>query len=134
MAENPGRVRAFLRAVKRATDFVLTQPEKAWAEYVDFKPAMKTEVNQKIFERSFAYFSKDLQNVQRDWNKVTDYGKRLGVLSMDFEPNKTNGFLDWPLGGESKNPTDDQKRMAVLQNGVATKGGFHRLEVEQVQV
>ena len=32
LAENPKKVRAFLRAVKRATDFVLSEPEAAWAE------------------------------------------------------------------------------------------------------
>lgn len=134
VAENPAKVRAFLRAVKRATDFVLEQPEAAWLEYVDFKPVMGTELNRKIFERSFAYFSKDLKNVKRDWQKVTNYGKRLGVLSADFEPNYTNEYLEWALAGESQDPTGDQKRMAELQSNVADKGGFRRLEVEEIQV
>lgn len=56
-----------MKAVKKATDFVLAEPEKAYAEYVDMKPIMGTSLNKKIFERSFAYFSKDLQNVKRDW-------------------------------------------------------------------
>jgi len=56
-----------MRAVKSATDYVLAEPEKAWDDYVDFKPAMGTALNRKIFERSFAYFSKDLKNVERDW-------------------------------------------------------------------
>jgi pyrimidine precursor biosynthesis enzyme len=67
LSENPEKVTKFMRAVKRATDYVLTEPEKAWADYVDFKPVMGTELNRKIFERSFAYFSKDLKNVERDW-------------------------------------------------------------------
>lgn len=129
VAENPDKVRAFMRAVKRATDFVLEQPEKAWAEYVDFKPVMGTPLNRKIFERSFAYFSKDLKNVKRDWEKVTKYGKRLGVLDAGFEPNYTNEFLDWALEAESKDPTGDQKKMADLQENVVLNGGFHRLEV-----
>lgn len=132
VAENPDKVRAFLRAVKRATDFVLEQPEEAWLEYVDFKPVMGTELNRKIFERSFAYFSKDLKNVQRDWQKVTRYGKRLGVLSADFEPNYTNEYLEWTLAGESQDPLGDQKRMAELQSNIADKGGFRRLQVEEI--
>lgn len=56
-----------MRACKKATDFVLAEPEKAYDEYVDMKPIMGTALNRKIFERSFAYFSQDLQNVQRDW-------------------------------------------------------------------
>ncbi|KAK4138484.1 NMT1-domain-containing protein [Trichocladium antarcticum] len=130
ISENPDKVRAFMRAVKRATDFVLAQPEQAWAEYVDFKPVMGTALNHKIFERSFAYFSRDLKNVQRDWEKVTKYGKRLCVLDEDFEPNYTNEFLEWALDADSSDPTGDQKRMAALQKDVAETGGFQRLEAQ----
>jgi pyrimidine precursor biosynthesis enzyme len=91
---------------------------------------MGTELNRKIFERSFAYFSKDLKNVRRDWDKVTKYGKRLGVLDDSFEPNYTNSYLEWTLSGESSDPTGDQKRIAQLQKDVAASGGFHRLEAE----
>ncbi|KAI8952301.1 NMT1-domain-containing protein [Xylaria longipes] len=131
---NPDKVHAFLRAVKKATDFVIAQPEKAWAEYVDFKPAMDTPLNRKIFERSYAYFSKDLKNVKRDWQKVTAYGKRLGVLDASFEPNYTNEFLGWTLETDSQDPTGDQKRMVDLQKDVADKGGFFRLHADEVKV
>lgn len=90
LSENPEKVRKFMKAVKKATDFVLADPEAAWREYVDFKPVMGSELNRKIFERSFAFFSKDLRNVARDWAKVTKYGKRLGVLEESFVPNYTN--------------------------------------------
>lgn len=128
---NPGKVRAFMRAVKKATDFVLSSPAQAWAEYVDFKPAMGSELNRKIFERSFAYFSKDLKNVARDWEKVTRYGKRLGVLDEDFVPNYTNEFLEWDGEGEQVDPTGDQKKMVELQQEIAEKGGFKRLDVKR---
>lgn len=88
---------------------------------------MGTELNRKIFERSFAYFSKDMKNVERDWNKVTAYGKRLGVLDSSFKPNYTNAYLEWALEADSSDPTGDQKRMAQLQKEVASSGGFHRL-------
>ncbi|TDZ40676.1 4-amino-5-hydroxymethyl-2-methylpyrimidine phosphate synthase [Colletotrichum trifolii] len=127
VAANPEKVRGFMRAVKRATDFVLEEPEAAWREYVDFKPVMGTALNRKIFERSFAYFSRDLKNVQRDWAKVTKYGKRLGVLDESFRPNYTNEFLEWAFDEDSQDPTGDQKRMIELQNEVACRGGFRRL-------
>lgn len=127
MAENPEKMQKFMRAVKRATDYVLTSPADAYKAYIDIKPEMASVVNTKIFERSFAYFSKDLKNVQRDWEKVTRYGKRLGVLSADFTPNYTNEYLQWTLDGDSADPTGDQKRMVVLQEQVAREGGFHRL-------
>ena len=50
---------------------------------------MNTPLNAKIFERSFIYMSKDLVNVDRDWQKVTNYCKRLEILSGDFVPNYT---------------------------------------------
>ncbi|KAJ9654371.1 Glycylpeptide N-tetradecanoyltransferase [Coniosporium apollinis] len=134
IAENPEKVCAFMRAVKKATDFVLAEPDKAFKEYVDFKPVMGTELNRKIFERSYAYFSKDLKNVARDWDKVTKYGKRLQVLDQNFQPNYTNEFLTWPLEGESADPTADQKRMVELQKDVASCGGFKRLEVSAAAV
>ncbi|KAF2628048.1 NMT1-domain-containing protein [Macroventuria anomochaeta] len=125
---NPDQVRAFLRACKRATDFVLASPDQAWKEFVDFKSSIDTPTNRKIFERSFAYFSPDMQNVQRDWEKVTRYGKRLGVLDESFAPNYTNEYLQWGLEADSTDPTGDQKRMVVLQQGVKEDGGFKRLE------
>ncbi|KAL1595382.1 Glycylpeptide N-tetradecanoyltransferase [Nothophoma quercina] len=125
---NPDRIRAFLRACKRATDFVLSSPDQAWKEFVEFKSAMDSPTNRKIFERSFAYFSPDLQNVRRDWDKVTRYGKRLGVLDEGFAPNYTNEFLGWELEADSNDPTGDQCRMVKLQQGVKENGGFKRLE------
>ncbi|KAI5785839.1 NMT1/THI5 like-domain-containing protein [Geopyxis carbonaria] len=126
LAANPEKVRAFLRACKRATDYVLAEPEAAYAEYADYKPTIGTEINRKIFERSFAYFSRDLQNVRRDWTKVTNYGKRLEVLPADYEPNYTNEYLGWELEGESADPTGDQKRMVAHQEEIKSKGGCRR--------
>jgi len=116
-----------MRSVKKATQYVLSQPEQAYATYIDIKPQMADPVNRKIFERSYAYFSEDLKNVERDWEKVTAYGKRLGVLEAGFQPNYTNEFLQWELVEQSSNPTEDQKRMAKLQHEVACTGGYHRL-------
>jgi pyrimidine precursor biosynthesis enzyme len=129
MIENPDEITKFMKAVKRSTNYVLTSPVAAYNTFIDIKPEMATVVNRKIFERSFAYFSKDLKNVQRDWQKVTKYGKRLGVLNEDFTPNYTNEYLEWTLEGDSADPTGDQKRMVVLQEQVAREGGFRRLDV-----
>lgn len=129
LSENPEKVTKFLKAVKKATDYVLAHPTEAYEEYVDVKPIMGTPVNRKIFERSYAYFSKDLKNVKRDWAKVTNYGKRLGVLDPSFESNYTNGFLSWELEPDSTDPLGDQKKMCELQRQVANEGGFRRVQV-----
>lgn len=129
LAANQDKVHKFMRAVKRATDAVIADPAGTYEEYIDFKPIMGTPVNRKIFERSYAYFSRDLKNVKRDWEKVTNYGKRLGILDASFEPNYVNSYLSWTLDEDSTDPTGDQKRMAELQNEVAANGGFKRLAV-----
>lgn len=129
LAANQDKVHKFMRAVKRATDAVIANPAGTYEEYIDFKPIMGTPVNRKIFERSYAYFSRDLKNVKRDWEKVTNYGKRLGILDASFEPNYVNSYLSWTLDEDSTDPTGDQKRMAELQNEVAANGGFKRLAV-----
>ncbi|KAN0080734.1 NMT1/THI5 like domain containing protein [Elaphomyces granulatus] len=129
LAAHADKAAKFMNAVKRATDYVLAEPSKAYEEYVDLKPLMGTPVNRKIFERSYAYFSSDLKNVRRDWEKVTKYGKRLGVLEEGFTPNYTNVFLAWKLEGDSADPMGDQKRMAELQEKVAKDGGYQRLQV-----
>ena len=74
LSENPEKVAKFMKAVKKATDYVLTNPALAYKEYIDVKPFMATSVNRKIYERSYAYFSKDLKNVQRT-------GRRLRTMT-----------------------------------------------------
>lgn len=127
IAQNPDKVTKFLKAVKRATDDVIARPAESYEAYIDIKPIMGTAVNRKIFERSYAYFSTDLKNVQRDWTKVTNYGKRLGVLDDSFVPNYTNEFLTWDLEKDSADPIGDQKEMCALQKKVALEGGFRRV-------
>ncbi|KAF2756782.1 thiamine biosynthesis protein [Pseudovirgaria hyperparasitica] len=132
IAANPTKIKSFLRAVKRATDYTLASPAEAFAQYIAIKPTMDTPVNHKIFERSYAYLSADLKNVQRDWDKVTRYGKRLGVLDAAFVPNYTNEYLGWVVEEESADPMGDQRRMVELQKDVACRGGFRRLQLGRV--
>lgn len=119
----PEKVVAFMRAVKKGTDYVIKEPTKAWAEYKAFKKTMNTPENEKIFERSFVYFSRDCANVPRDWSKVTNYCKRLGVVRPDFQPNMSNSYLTWELGPEDPNPTAKQIAIGQHQKEVAAAGG-----------
>ena len=93
IAENPQAVKKFLKAIKRATDYMLAHPREAWAEYGNFKPTMQTDLNTKKFQRCYAYFSESLYNVHRDWRKVNNYGKRLDILPENYVPNYTNEYL-----------------------------------------
>ncbi|KAF9572695.1 glycylpeptide N-tetradecanoyltransferase, partial [Lunasporangiospora selenospora] len=65
------------------------------------KPHMHSEVNRKIYQRSFRYMSRDLKNVQRDWDKVTKYSRRLEIVDDLFVQNQTNEFLTWKLDADS---------------------------------
>lgn len=130
LAENPEKVRKVLRALKKATDYVLASPKEAFMEYADFKPQMTSPVNAKMFQRCYAYFSDSLTNVHRDWRKVTAYGKRLEILPPDYVSNYTNEYLSWPEGPEAKDPMGAQLLMAAHQEECKCTGGYRRLEVE----
>ncbi|KAF9432441.1 glycylpeptide N-tetradecanoyltransferase [Entomortierella beljakovae] len=98
---NPEKVTAFMKAVKRGADYMFANPAAAYELFVEMKPHMTTEVNRKIYQRSFRFMSIDLKNVQRDWDKVTKYCKRLGIVQDDFVQNQTNEFLTWEFETES---------------------------------
>lgn len=123
LARHPEKALAFMRAIKQATDFVINEPTKAWNEYKQFKKSMNTAENEKVFERSYVYMSRDCANVPRDWNKVTNYCKRLGVVEPNFQQNMTNKFLSWQLEPENPNPSAKQVAVAQYQKEVAAEGG-----------
>ncbi|KAL1925369.1 uncharacterized protein VTP21DRAFT_252 [Calcarisporiella thermophila] len=93
LAQNRDNVAKFVRAVAKATEYLLAQPQKAYNQYCEVKPDLASPLNRRIFERSLPYFSKNLENVERDWNKVTNYCKRLGLIDNSFQQNYTNEFV-----------------------------------------
>lgn len=127
LRENPEKVRKFLKAVKRATDYVLSEPNEAWKEYCHFKSQMESTLNRKMFERCFAYFSDSLYNVHRDWRKVTAYGKRLEILPPDYQSNYSNEYLSWEEPEETKDPIAAQELMLHHQEECRSCGGCKRL-------
>ena len=60
--------------------------------------------------------------VPRDWTKVTNYCKRLGIIDDNFEPNMTNSFLSWPVESQdSVDPDAKQREIAEYQANDAHK-------------
>lgn len=129
LKENPEKVRSFLKAIKRATDDVINNPTQAWSEYIDFKPQLDNDLSYKQFERCYAYFSASLYNVHRDWQKVTNYGKRLEILPDDYKPNYTNEYVPGVEPKEVADPIEAQRMMAKHQEKCRANGGFSRLVV-----
>lgn len=68
--------------------------------------------------------------VPRDWQKVTAYCKRLGVVPNSFEPNMSNAFLSWApaeqddAGAEEKQKAIQGYQSEVAQRGAGILGGF----------
>ncbi|GAC99599.1 protein NMT1 [Pseudozyma hubeiensis SY62] len=122
VSQHPDKVRAFMRAVKRAADDLFAQPQQAWEDFKLFKKSMQGPINARIFERSFAYMSRDCANVPRDWTKVTNYCKRLGIIDASFEPNMTNTFLSWDVDAQDDvDPDAKQQEIAQYQANDAHK-------------
>lgn len=71
LAAHPDKVTKFMAAVKKGGDYLLSHPQQAWEEVKDFCPELNSALQDKVFERSFVYMSRDAANVPRDWNKVT---------------------------------------------------------------
>lgn len=58
----------------------------------------------------------------RDWTKVTNYCKRLGIIDPTFEPNMTNSFLSWEADAQDDvDPDAKQKEIALYQANEAHK-------------
>ncbi|PWY97412.1 putative thiamine biosynthesis protein nmt1 [Testicularia cyperi] len=114
---NREKVEAFMRAVKRAADDLFANPIGAWSDLTKYKKSLDTPTYARIFERSFAYMSRDCANVPRDWTKVTNYCKRLGIIESDFEPNMTNEYLgSWAMESQDTvDPDAKQREIAEYQ-------------------
>ncbi|GAA5884028.1 hypothetical protein JCM6882_002107 [Rhodosporidiobolus microsporus] len=123
LEENPEKVAGFMRALKRAADDIQRDPVGSWEAYKAHKKTMRTTLNEKIYERCFTYFSKDLKCVERDWHKVTNYSRRLGLIDDNFKQNFTNKFVSWEHEPEPSDPLADQERIAKLQENVRINGG-----------
>lgn len=85
--KNPDVVAAFMKAARRGTDMMIEYPDEAWKIMVKANPRLDTPLYYQIYQRSLPYFSRDLLNVDRDWNKVGQFCKHLGVLETQFDVN-----------------------------------------------
>ena len=95
LATNQETVKGFMRATQRGMHWTLANPEKAWELMCDQIPSLRTELYKKIYISCLPYFSRDLVNVDRDWEKVGLYAQQLGITdgTMNSQSCYTNDCL-----------------------------------------
>lgn len=84
LRDQPEMLSKFMQATQRGAMFTTENPDEAYELLCISKPQMRTELYKKIFNRTLPFFSRNLLNVERDWNKVAKYTKHLGIISPDF--------------------------------------------------
>ena len=91
----PELLHNFMRATQRGAAFTTEAPDQAFEFFCRSKPQMRTPLYKKIFLRTLPFFSRNLLNVERDWNKVVRYSKHLGLIDEHFDINAcyTNEFV-----------------------------------------
>ena len=95
LAQNPEAVKRFMKATQRGMQWTLDNPEKAWDIMCDNIPALRADVYKKIYISCLPYFSRELINVDRDWEKVGAYAQQLGITDQNTTSPLpyTNEFL-----------------------------------------
>lgn len=95
MLDYPETIQAFLKATQRGVAFTTEQPEKAFELLCQNKPLLRSALYQKIFLHTLPFFSRSMQNVERDWDKVGRYMRHLTIVndSFDIETCYTNQYL-----------------------------------------
>jgi len=105
-----------MRALKRGADLLHKDPAQAWLDLQLVKKQFRTSIGDqgkpnfwaKMFERCYPFMSKDLVNVERDWQKVTKYCQRINVCPEGFEANYTNEFVQWEHEAQPVDPEANQ--------------------------
>lgn len=91
----PEVLQSFLVATQRGAEFVTQYPEQAFEVLCKAHPLMRDLTQKKVFTHTLPYFSRNLLNVERDWEKVYKYTAHLGLHQHDLDLNQcyTNTFV-----------------------------------------
>ncbi len=94
--ERPELLEKFLFATQRAASFVTQNPEAAYDVLTESSLPLNSALNKKIFIHTLPLFSRNLLNVERDWNKVYKYTQHIKLHSGDLDLDKcyTNKFIE----------------------------------------
>lgn len=81
LSEQPSLLQNFLQALSQGMKITRENPDYAWECLLKIKPRLNTETYQQIFYQCLPFFSKDLRNNERDWDKVGHYAQKLNITS-----------------------------------------------------
>jgi ABC-type nitrate/sulfonate/bicarbonate transport system substrate-binding protein len=85
LQENPKVLQGFLNATQRGAAYTTEHPDEAFELLCQAKPQLRNELYKKIFIRTLPFFSRNMLNVERDWNKVNRYMQHLNIVEKDFD-------------------------------------------------
>ncbi len=95
LADKPEILSAFLSATERGAAYVTQYPEQAWEMLTQSRPQWRSETWRSIFIHTLPLFSRNLLNIERDWQKVYQYTRHLGLHAGDLPLAEcyTNKFI-----------------------------------------
>lgn len=95
LQKQPEMLKGLLSATQRGASYVADQPEKAFDVIREHYPRLDSKLYEKVFLRSLPFFSRNLLNVERDWQKVGNYSAKLGIADCNFTIDDyfTNEFV-----------------------------------------
>ncbi|WP_330925575.1 ABC transporter substrate-binding protein [Candidatus Sororendozoicomonas aggregata] len=95
LAANKDTIKRFMKATLRGMHWTLEHPEKAYDLLCEHIPRLRTETFKKIYVSCLPYFSRDLVNVDRDWEKVGLYARQLTITdeTINTQACYTNDYL-----------------------------------------
>ncbi len=96
-------LKRFMQATLQGMQYTRENPQQAFELLISAKPNLNTPLFKNIFYHCLPFFSRDLLNVDRDWQKVSCYAKRLNILSeqTDYKTCFTNQFIPAPVPCEA---------------------------------
>ena len=93
--QNPKMLKNLMSATLKGVELTRELPQEAFECLIKIKPQLDNSLFRKIFNHTLPFFSKDCLNVERDWEKVQGYAKKLGILekSDELKAYYTNRFI-----------------------------------------
>lgn len=84
----------FIKATYMGMQFTREYPKEAYDYFAEINHGMDKSINQKIFHHCLPFFSKDLLNNKKDWDKVGAYAKKLKLIDSNYDATEcyTNQF------------------------------------------